>query len=570
MRTFFAARALSLPFFLYLSAASAQNLPPADHVPPLWPYRLDSIVSSSPRAMVVSDDSLATGVGLDILRQGGNAIDAAVATAFALAVVLPGAGNIGGGGFLVTRLADGTCAALDFRETAPHRASRDMYLDAEGRLTTNSVTGSLSAGVPGSVAGLWEAHRSYGELPWQRLIEPAIALAEQGFIVDNRFSTSVREDSTRLTRFPASRSLYFPEGVALKPGSLWRNPELAATLRRIASDGPTDFYTGRTAELIVEEMRREHGIISHEDLSGYVARWRTPLRFAYRGDTVITMPLPSSGGITLALIANIASGFDLHALGWHSTAAVHLVAEAMRRAFADRNGVLGDPDFVHVPVDTLLSAGYAAERRATISLTHATPSADVHPIREGNHTTHFSIVDDRGNAVALTTTLNLFYGSAVTVTGAGFLLNDEMDDFAVKPGSPNVYGLVQGEADAIAPGKRVLSSMTPTIVLNGRGQPILVTGASGGPRIISAVFQVMSNIVDFDFPAAAAVNAPRFHQQHLPDKLYIEEQGFTSGEADSLRAQGYTIEFIPRVGIAASIVRQDSLWWGAADPRAGR
>ncbi len=520
--------------------------------------------------MVVSDAPLATSVGQHTLEQGGNAVDAAVATAFALAVVWPAAGNIGGGGFLVARFADGSSAALDFRETAPHAATRTMYLDSAGNVTPHSTKGYLSAGVPGSVAGLWEVHHRFGSLPWNRLVEPAIRLADDGFIIDGPFAATVRNDSARLAHFAASQQLFLPGGRVVTKGTLWRNPDLAAVLRRIARMGPSDFYSGLTADLIVDDIRVHGGIMTHEDLAGYKALWRTPLRFTYRGDTVITTPLPSAGGVTLALIANIVSGYDLHQLGWHTPVSLQIITEAMRRAFADRNSDLGDPDFVHAPLDTLLSPAYAAERRATISLTHATPSVGVLPFREGMHTTHFSVVDRAGNAVALTTTINFLYGSGATVTGAGFLLNNEMDDFAAKPGSPNAYGLVQGEANAIVPGKRMLSSMTPTIVLNRRGNVVLITGASGGPRISSAVFQVLSNVIDFDFPAAASVNAPRIHMQHLPDTLYFESHGMMAATLDSLRERGYAISTTERIGVAASIIRRDSLWWGATDPRIGR
>ncbi len=521
--------AFSLALVSYFTAPStALSQPPgatgnpprsiASSIPPTWPYRCDTTTASSRGGMVVCDAALATDVGCRILREGGNAIDAAVGTAFALAVVFPAAGNIGGGGFLVARFADGSRAALDFRETAPHAASRTMYLDALGNSTDRSLTGGLASGVPGSVAGLWEAHRKFGSLPWKQILDPAIGLAENGFIVDARFTATVRDDSARLVHDPASRMLFLPEGSPVTTGSLWRNPALARVLRSIAGEGPAGFYSGTTAERIVQTMQTHGGIITRDDLARYVARWRTPISFAYRGDTVISMPLPSSGGVTLALIANIVSGFDLARLGWHSPIAIHLVAESMRRAFADRNSSLGDPEFVRVPLDTLLSETYAARQRATIAPDHATPSSSVTPFREGNNTTHLSVVDSAGNAVALTTTLNLLYGSAVTVDGGGFLLNDEMDDFATKPGSPNVFGLVQGDANAIAPGKRILSSMTPTIVVDTKGRTLLVTGASGGPRIISAVFQVISNIVDYGFSPVQAINAPRFHHQHLPDR----------------------------------------------------
>jgi gamma-glutamyltranspeptidase/glutathione hydrolase len=510
-------------------------------------------------------------VGLDVLRAGGNAVDAAVATAFALAVVYPEAGNIGGGGFMVGRMADGTNAALDFREKAPLAATRDMFLDAEGNTTDRSVTGHLASGVPGSVAGLHEAHTRFGTRPWAELLAPAIKLAEEGFVVDDALAESVVAAADRLRRFPASTALLLPAGQPLRAGSIWRNRELARVLRRIAEQGPAGFYTGETADLIVEEMKRGGGLITHEDLRRYQAKWREPVLFAYRGHTVISMPPASSGGLTLALMAGIAEGFPLSRMGWHSPASLHLLGEVLRRAFADRNRYLGDSDFVAVPRAQFLSPAYHEQLRATIDPQRATPSAQVgaHDA-EGSHTTHFSIVDAQGNAVALTTTINELYGSAVTVAGAGFLLNDEMDDFTSKPGAANLYGLVRGEANAIQPEKRMLSAMTPTILLDRTGRPLLVTGARGGPRIISAVFQVISNVIDHGMGVAAAVNAPRVHHQHLPDVLYFEQYGLDAAEVDALRALGHTVE--PRsgyIGNAPTLLRVGGRWTGMADPRQG-
>jgi gamma-glutamyltranspeptidase/glutathione hydrolase len=521
---------------------------------------------------VASDESLASHVGVEVMREGGNAADAAVATAFALAVTMPEAGNIGGGGFLVVRMHDGTTAALDFREKAPLAAQRDMYLDGKGHPTDRSITGHLAAGVPGSVAGLWELHRKFGSLPWTRLVEPAIRLAAQGFPVSRNFEGSIRADSARLIKFPASAALFLDNGHPPATGTLWRNPDLAATLRRIADRGPSGFYEGETAALMIQEMRRGQGLITAEDLKHYTAVWRSPVETMYRGYRLVTMPPPSSGGITLASITHILENFDLRAMGWHSPSHIHHVIEAMRRAFADRNALLGDPDFVSIPRDSLLSIAYAARRRSEIDPRHATPSRNVAPgiavpRPESMHTTHFSVADSAGNVVALTTTINLGFGSAVTVTGAGFLLNNEMDDFAAKPGSPNVFGLVQGEANAIAPGKRILSSMSPTIVLGRDGSPVLVTGASGGPHIITGVFQVLSNIVDFDMDISAAVIAPRFHHQHLPDTVLVEECGFPHEDLEVLRRMGHAVADTHRLAIAPSIIRHGRIWSGMADPR---
>jgi gamma-glutamyltranspeptidase / glutathione hydrolase len=538
-----------------------------------WPHSPDAPAATAARAMVVTDAPLATRTGVEIMRAGGNAVDAAVATAFALAVVYPEAGNIGGGGFMVARLADGTEVALDFRETAPLAATRDMFLDEAGELTDRSVTGHLAAGVPGAVMGLWEAHRRFGTLPWTRLLEPAIRLAEEGFRVDTEFAASLRAAAPRLARFPGSAALFLPGGAPPEAGVRWRNPELGQVLRRIARDGPAGFYEGETADLIVAEMERGGGIITHDDLRGYRALWRDPITFTYRGHRVVSMPPASSGGITLAIMANVMEGFPARRLGWQSDSLLHLTAEAMRRAFADRNHFLGDPDFVEFPQAMLVSPDYAARLRATIDPARATPSERVRPglaeMTEPARTTHFSVVDPMGNAVALTTTINELYGSAVTVTGTGFLLNDEMDDFAARPGYPNMFGLVQGEANAIEPGKRMLSAMTPTIVLDPDGGVLMVTGARGGPRIISAVFQVISNVIDHDMDVVAAVHAPRIHHQHLPDVLYFENGGLSAAQQQRLGAVGHAVDRRPTVGTAPTIVRRDGMWTGAHDPRTG-
>ena len=544
------------------------------NIPQAWPFRADSGAMVATHGIDVSDEPLASNVGVDVMRGGGNAADAAVATAFALAVTMPEAGNIGGGGFLVLRMNDGTTAALDFREKAPMEARRDMYLDDQGRSTDLSITGHLAAGVPGSVAGLWEVHRKFGRLPWAHLVEPAIRLAERGFPVSQDLEGSIKGDSARLVRFPASAALFLENGHPPAIGTLWRNPDLAATLRRIADRGPAGFYEGETAELILKEMKHGKGLITADDLKRYTAVWRTPVEALYRGYRIISMPPPSSGGITLASIAHMLEGFDLHAMGWHSPAHIHHVVEAMRRAFADRNMLLGDPDFVSIPQDSLLSVAYAMRRRADIDPSHATPSHNVAPgivtaRHESMHTTHFSVADSAGNVVALTTTINLGFGSAVTVAGAGFLLNNEMDDFASKPGSPNVFGLVQGEANAIAPGKRILSSMSPTIVLDRSGSPLLVTGASGGPHIITAVFQVLSNVVDFDMDISAAVTAPRFHHQHLPDTILFEQSGFHLEDLKALRTMGHATKDVHRLANSPSIIRRGKTWYGMADPRSG-
>ncbi len=544
------------------------------HVPGGWPYPVEAPVAVADHGMVVTDAPLATRVGVEILREGGNAVDAAVATAFALAVVLPAAGNLGGGGFMVLHV-NGESYALDFREAAPAAAHRDMFLDEGGAPTGDSLTGHRAAGVPGSVAGLWEAHRRFGSQPWRTLVEPAIRLAQEGFEVDADFSGAVKAEARRLARFEGSAALFLPGGEPIAPGARFSSPDLARSLRRIAEHGPAGFYAGETADRIVEEMRRGGGLVTHEDLQGYRARWREPIEFIYRGQRVISMPPPSSGGITLALIAGELESHDLAALGRYSPGAIHLQTEATRRAFAVRNQVLGDPDFVEMPLERILSRDFAASLAASISARGATPSSQVSAglgtQDEGRHTTHFSVADRDGGVVALTTTLNDSYGSAVTVQGAGFLLNDEMDDFTVKPGTPNLFGLVQGEANAIAPGKRMLSSMTPTIVLGERDEPLLVTGASGGPHIITATFQILSNRLDHGLDLGASMSSPRFHHQHLPDRLELEQDGFRAELVRALQALGHEIRwYAPADGsLSATIERRDGRWWGASDPRTG-
>ena len=561
-----------------LAACSTTEAPPPAGaglatIPEGWAYPLDPQLARADSALVATDAPLATDVGVQVMRGGGNAVDAAVAVAFTLAVVYPEAGNIGGGGFMVAHMADGTAASLDFREKAPLAATRDMYLDAQGETTEASLIGHLASGVPGAVMGLWEAHRRFGTKPWAELLEPAIRLASEGFVVDEQLAASIAGGARRLQRFEGSAALFLPDGVPPAEGSTWRNPDLAAVLRRIATDGPAGFYAGETADLIVAEMERGGGLITRADLAAYTAEWREPVRFRYRGHEVLSMPPASSGGITLALIAGILEGYDLAAFGWHSPLALHVTAEAMRRAFADRNHFLGDPDFISIPSE-LLEPGYWERLRETIDTARATPSADVTAgaalLVESVHTTHFSIVDPQGNAVALTTTINDLYGSGVTVAGAGFLLNDEMDDFAAKPGTPNMYGLVQGEMNAIEPGKRMLSAMTPTIVLDPDGAPLLVTGARGGPRIITAVFQVLSNVLDYGFDLGPAVNAPRIHHQHLPDRLGFEPGGLPATTVAALNAKGHEVEERSGyVGNAPTLLRRDGVWWGLADPRSG-
>jgi gamma-glutamyltranspeptidase / glutathione hydrolase len=518
--------------------------------------------------MVVSGSGIASDVGRAILRQGGGAVDAAVAVGFALAVVHPEAGNIGGGGFMVIRRRDGTVQTLDYRETAPARATRDMYLDAQGNPTELSVTGHLSAGVPGSVAGLVEAHRRYGRLPLAAVVQPAIDLARDGFLVDEYRSESISDDSTRLAGFPASRASFLPGGAPPAPGTMLRQPDLARTLEAIRDHGADGFYRGPVADLIVAEMARGGGLISLNDLAGYRAIWRDPITINYRGYTIYSMPPASSGGVTMGEILNIMEGYGpLPAFG--SPRLIHLEAEAMRRAFTDRNTLLGDPAFVRNPTGRLLSKAYAARLRQEIG-PRASPTPAFAPgARTGSSTTHYSVVDADGDAVSCTTTLNNSYGSAVTVAGAGFLLNDEMDDFTSAPGKPNMYGLVQGEANAIAPGKRMLSAMTPSIVLDPAGRLLMVVGTPGGPRIITMVYHVISNVIDHHMPLPDAISAPRMHHQGLPDSLEIERGAFPPATLDSLRARGHAIRVGGYWGDVEAIIRTPGGWQGVSDPRRG-
>ena len=560
-----------LPLFVLAacgSASRAQSPPHTDPWPATWGLAGRAIAVTAPHAMVTTGHPLATEVGRKILAQGGNAIDAAVAVGFALTAVLPAAGNIGGGGFILYRDSSGGVSALDYREMAPGGASRNMYLDANGNPTDASLTGHLAAGVPGSVAGMYEAWKRHGHLPWATLVAPAIALAE-GHVLDDARSREIGGDAGRLERFPASRAQFLVDGKAPAAGTTFRQPDLARTLTLIADSGPDVFYKGQIADLIVAEMHRGHGLITKADLAAYRPFWRTPVRIAYRGYTVYSMPPASSGGVTMGEVLNILEGYDsLPPFG--STALMHLETEAMRRAFEDRNHWLGDPDFVPMPLERLLSKSYAATLRAQIDPQHATPTPPFDAgAPGGSNTTHYSIVDAAGNAASVTTTLNDSYGSAVTVTGAGFLLNDEMDDFASAPGKPNLYGLVQGEANAIAPGKRMLSAMTPTIVLDPQGKLFLVLGAPGGPRIITAVFHVITNVIDHHMTLAQAVEAPRLHHQALPDTISLERGGWIPAVLDSLRAMGHGVSEGGYHALVMAIERDGTRWIGVADPRSG-
>ena len=543
---------------------------PARRVPVFpaeWPWQPGAKATTAAHAMVASDEVRASAAGVEIMRAGGNAVDAAVATAFALAVTYQEAGNIGGGGYMVIRLADGHAAAIDFREVAPLAATRDMYLDATGKKTDKSLDGHLASGVPGSVAGLATALASYGTMPLRRVMEPAIRLATDGFVVDSGFARSVRNDSARIAKFPEAAKTFLPGGGVPVVGSRLRQAVLARTLGLIAERGPDVFYRGEIADSIVAEMRRGGGIITRQDLAGYRPLWRTPIRATYRGYTLLTMPPSSSGGATIAEALNILETYDsIPPIG--TAAYAHILGAAYQRAFIDRNSKMGDPAFVDVPLATLTDKAYARRLRGSIDSVQATPTPAVEGrMREGTETTHFSVVDPYGNAVAMTTTTNGLYGSGVLVRGAGFFLNNEMDDLAAKPGEPNQFGLIEGENNAVAPGKRPLSAMSPTIVLDPAGQLLLVVGSRGGPRIITSTSQVILNVIDQRMSIADAMAAPRLHHQALPDTLRMEPHGLDRGVIDALNATGHAVGPIGNVGLVNAIMRVHGGFEAVGDPR---
>jgi gamma-glutamyltranspeptidase/glutathione hydrolase len=495
-------------------------------------------------ALVVSAHPVASQVGRDIMQQGGNAYDAAVAVQFALAVVLPVAGNVGGGGFIVYRDRNGQDGTLDFRETAPAAASRDMYLDASGNVVPGrSTAGALAVGTPGTVAGMEALHKKLGKLPWAKLVAPAVRLARQGVALTEKEAAGFNRTQADFTKYnPGSPPVFVR--AAWQKGDTLKQPELAAVMQRIQDQGRAGFYQGRTAELLLAEMQKGGGLITQQDLTNYQPKWRAALHGQYRGYEVITMPPPSSGGVALLQILQMLKPSNLARLGYHTPAAVALITEAERRAYADRATYLGDPDFGKVPVAQLLAKAYNKQRTSTIRPDgQATPSVDITagpglPRYESDQTTHYSIVDVQGNAVSCTTTLNGAYGSKVVVAGAGFLLNNEMDDFSSKAGVPNSYGLVGGVANAIAPGKRMLSSMTPTILTKG-GKLALVTGSPGGSTIITSVLQSILSVVDYGADAEQAVAAPRLHHQWLPDQLDVEAGALSPTAEQALQQKGF-------------------------------
>jgi gamma-glutamyltranspeptidase/glutathione hydrolase len=532
----------------------------------------DALYASRPvharRAMVVTVEPHATDIGVEVLKAGGNAIDAAVAVAFTLAVTHPSAGNIGGGGFLLARFADGRTTFLDFRERAPASASHDMYLDAAGKPTKDSVVGYRASGVPGTVKGLEFAHRKYGRKPWADLVAPAVALAAKGFPVSFGLANSL-EANERLPQFKESTRIFLKGGDYYEMDDPLIQPELARTLERIQRQGSKDFYEGETARLLAEDMRAHGGHITLEDLKNYTVVERKPLTGAYRGYDIITAPPPSSGGIGILQMLGVLEGTGYQDSGAGSAASIHTMAEAMRHYFADRSEFLGDPDFVQVPISKLLDPKYIAGICKSINPNQAASSLDIHPGKalpgESSETTHFTIADPEGNVVAVTYTLNSGFGSGVTAAKLGFLLNNEMDDFAPKPGEPNAYGLVQGEANAIQPGKHPLSSMAPTIVVRD-GKFYLAAGSPGGPTIINTVLQVLVNVLDFKMNLQRAVDWPRIHHQWLPDELRMEP-GFSPDTIKLLESRGHKIKRVASQGEVAAILSDGEWLQGAADPR---
>jgi gamma-glutamyltranspeptidase / glutathione hydrolase len=530
-------KSVSILFLLFIFSCTVSKKPIQ-----INPYQYSVAKKTvSENGAVVCAHPLASKVGIEIMKQGGNAIDAAIATQLALAVVYPGAGNIGGGGFMVARLANSQTLALDFREMAPAVASRDMYLDGNGNVIQGkSVNGHLSSGVPGTVAGLFESLK-YAKLPFKKLIQPAIDLAEKGFVITDLEAASLNNIQEALNEYNTMPSA-FQKKENWKAGDTLIQKDLAKTLKRIQNNGAKGFYEGPTAKLIVDEMKRGEGIMTLDDLKNYKAKWRSPNIFNYKGYTIVGMPMPSSGGTLLHQMMKMIENRPLSQFGFLSTNAVQLMVEAERRAYADRAEHMGDADFYKVPQQILTSDTYLQERMKDFQPGIAGSSERIKPgiiLKESEETTHLSIIDKEGNAVAVTTTLNNGYGSKTVVGGAGFFLNDEMDDFSAKPGAPNIYGAVGGEANAIAPGKRMLSSMTPTIVLQN-DKPFLVVGTPGGTTIPTSVFQTLVNIIDFKMTTEDAVYKPKFHHQWLPDQIDVEK-AFPNETRDKLQKMGYKI-----------------------------
>ncbi len=513
------------------------------------------------------------------MKRGGNAVDAAIAVAFALTVTHPAAGNLGGGGFMMIRLKDGRSTAIDYREMAPAAATRNIYLDKNGNVIKGeggSIEGYRAAGVPGTVRGMELALKKYGshKLSWAQLIEPARALAANGITVTFNLARGLRGNSDYLSKYPETKRIYLRGGNFYKEGETFRQPDLAATFARLQRGGPNEFYEGQTARMIVDDMKRHDGLLTMEDMRGYVAKERTPVRGTYRGYEIVSMPPPSSGGAVLIEMLNILEGYDFKKMDWASSDRYHLMTEAMRRAFADRAEYMGDTDFVKVPIAGLIDKQYAAQLRRTIDPQRASSSEQVKAGKptgyESDETTHFTVVDAEGNAVANTYTLNNSFGSAVVAKGTGLFMNDEMDDFAAKPGTPNLYGLIQGERNAVAPRKRPLSAMTPTFVMRKDGSLWFTVGSPGGPTIINTVLDVITNVIDYNMNIQQAIDAPRIHHQWLPDELVYEPYGLSGDTQRSLAARGHKLADKPRyLGDCEGIMIEEKtgIRLGAVDPR---
>jgi gamma-glutamyltranspeptidase/glutathione hydrolase len=528
--------------------------------------------------IVASTNEIASNVGVDIMKHGGNAIDAAIAVAFALAVTHPAAGNLGGGGFMMIRLKDGRTTAIDYREMAPAAATRNIYLDKNGNVIAGeggSIEGYRAAGVPGTVRGMELALKKYGSgrLSWAQLIEPARRLAAIGFTVNYTLARGLRGSREYLSKYPETKRIYLNNGKFYNEGDLFVQPDLAATFARLQQRGANEFYEGQTAQLIAADMKRHNGLLTLADLRGYIAKERQPLRGNYRGYEVISMPPPSSGGAVLIEMLNILEGYDFKKIDWASSERYHLMTEAMRRAFADRAEYMGDTDFVKVPIAGLVDKKYAAQLRNTINPDRASSSEQVKAGKplgyESEETTHFTVVDGEGNAVSNTYTLNNSYGSAAVAKGTGLLMNDEMDDFAAKPGTPNLYGLIQGERNAVAPRKRPLSAMTPTFVLRKDGSLWFTVGSPGGPTIINTVLDVITNVVDYGMNIQQAIDAPRIHHQWLPDELVFEPYGLSGDTQNALAVRGHKLAKPRYLGDAEGIMIEEKtgMRLGATDPR---
>lgn len=554
-------------FFLIICIIASNGCQRVNRLPAYNPVK--SATSGS--AMVVAPHALASDIGVDILQQGGNAVDAAIAVQFAIAVVYPRAGNIGGGGFMVIRLKNGETAALDYREKAPSKASRDMYLDSLKNVVANlSTEGHLACGVPGTVAGMFAAHAKYGKLPMSKLIEPAIQLAKKGYNISESEATRLQNHQELFKKYNELPNPFIKDNW--KAGDLLQQKELARTLTLIRDKGQAGFYEGENANDLVAEMYTRGGIISLEDLKNYDAKWRAPLVGNYKNYKIISMPPSSSGGVALLQMLKMVEPYPLAQWGFHSKEAVHLMAEAERRAYADRTEHLGDSDFYKVPIDSLLSENYLQRRMSDFSMDKTTPSNSIFAgnfklKKETFETTHTSIVDEEGNAVSVTTTLNGNFGNKVWVTNAGFFLNNEMDDFSVKPGVPNQFGLIGAEANAIQPGKRMLSSMTPTIVEKD-GKLFMILGTPGGSTIMTTVFQVLLNVMEFNMNLDDAVTAKRFHHQWLPDEIVMEKDALELTTRQSLEKMGHQFREVERIAQIKAILKlPNGTWQGVADFR---